>query len=94
MNHTPHNLVEVISFSKDHGLNAELVGRWVWVRFDAKPDESTRKALKDFGFRWVPRRGMWANNCGHPSRHGIAHPFNKYGHVPVTDLDIGRQSAA
>jgi len=88
------SVIEVCQFCKDHRLNAELVGRWVWVKFDAKPDAETRKLMKDFGFRWVARRGMWAHNCGHPSRSGKRHPFYTYGHRPVSQLDTESLTAA
>jgi hypothetical protein len=94
MNPHEQNLLAVCQFCKDHQLNAELVGRWVWVRFASKPNGETRKLLTEFGFRWVPRRGMWAHNCGHPSRAGVGHPFSKYGHLPVNDLDTGKLTAA
>ncbi len=66
------------------GVEADLVGRWVWITFEAKPSAEVRSALKAAGFRWCTRRGAWAHNCGHwslPSRR--AHPFEIYGRVPV-----------
>lgn len=29
------------------------------LKFDGKPDESTRNILKSYGFRWSPREGAW-----------------------------------
>ena len=29
------------------------------LKFDGKPDESTRSILKSYGFRWSPREGAW-----------------------------------
>lgn len=29
------------------------------LKFDGKPDESTRSVLKSYGFRWSPREGAW-----------------------------------
>jgi len=94
MNQHKHNVIEVCQFCKERQLNAELVGRWVWVLFDSKPDAETRKRMKDFGFRWVPSRGMWAHDCGYPSKRGKGHPFHKYGHVPVCQLDTESLTAA
>ena len=94
MSQHKQNVIEVCQFCKEHQLNAELVGRWVWVRFDSKPDAETRKLMKDFGFRWAPRRGMWAHNCGHPSRKGKVNPFYKYGHTPVRNVDTESLTAA
>ena len=74
---------DVIAFCKDHDLPADVVGRWVWLRFESKPDEATRTLIKGASFRWVKRRGEWAHNCGHPTGRGGADPRWKYGHVPV-----------
>ena len=52
-----HSAIEVASFCKEHNLNAEMVGRWVWVTFAQKPDTSLRRLLKKYGFRWSGRRG-------------------------------------
>jgi hypothetical protein len=71
---------EVIAFCKQLNVTAELVGRWIWVSFPEAPDEATRKALKEYGFRWSARRGKWAHNCGVPTKS--AHqtdPWQKYG---------------
>ena len=74
-----HNLDEVSKFCRQHFLNAIQVGKWIWVRFNAQPEEHVRKLLQDFGFRWSKRRGMWAHNCGFPSQsstNGV--PWHKY----------------
>jgi hypothetical protein len=83
-----HNLIEVIEWCRAKGLTqADVVGRWVWILFDEKPPAELRQELKDFGFRWVKKRGQWAHNCGHPSRHGKVSPRAKYGSVPVSQFD-------
>jgi hypothetical protein len=80
-------LDEVVAFCRQHGLVGSVVGKWVWVFFDEKPDEAVRKALKDFGFRWSPRRGGWAHNCGHPSRSASkSSPFEKYEVQPISEV--------
>ena len=71
-------IAEVVEFCKREKLTAELVGAWVWVSFDEKPDEETRKLLKDAGFRWVKKRGKWAHNCGIKCRAGKISPWDKY----------------
>lgn len=83
-----HNLIEVVEFCKEHQLDAEVVGRWVWITFQSKPDADTRNMLKSFGFRWSPRRGKWAHNCGHPSRSSTGNPWLKYRHCRISELDI------
>ena len=78
--------MEVVEFCKARALDAELVGRWIWVTFESKPPAEIRQELKDFGFRWSPRRGRWAHNCGYPSRRGVGDPRLKYGAVPISSL--------
>lgn len=72
------NVIEVTDFCKRLNLDAELVGRWVWVSFPETPSKEIRKALKAFGFRWSGKRQKWAHNCGHPSLVGQADPRTKY----------------
>ena len=79
-------LPDVIEFCKRHGFPADVVGRWVWIRFDEKPDARTRDLLKGAGFRWVKIRGQWAHNCGYHSRRGKGNPRWKYGSVPVSAI--------
>ena len=83
-----HTIIEVLQWVQDHNLSqiAEVVGRWVWLTFQAKPDEALRSELKAFGFRWVPRRGRWAHNCGHPSRSGVQDPRQKYPVYTVEEM--------
>ncbi len=84
--HVP-TLDEVVAFCRQHGLVGSVVGKWVWVFFDEKPDEAVRKVLKDFGFRWSPRRGGWAHNCGTPSRSASkSSPFEKYEVQPISEV--------
>ncbi|MCX6644997.1 MAG: hypothetical protein NTY09_01355 [bacterium] len=80
------DLADVIEFCKVHGFPADVVGRWVWIRFDEKPDTETRELLKSVGFRWVKIRGQWAHNCGYHSRRGKGNPRWKYGSIPVSAL--------
>ena len=77
-------IAEVVEFCKKNQFIAELVGCWVWVSFDEKPDEETRKLLKDAGFRWVRKRGKWAHNCGRPCRSSKSNPWDKYDHKYVS----------
>ncbi len=90
-----HDLADVIAFCKLHDFPADVVGRWVWVKFPDKPDVETRELLKSAGFRWVKIRGQWAHNCGYQSRRGKGNPRYKYGSIPVSaisqhDLDTIR----
>ncbi|HPD48665.1 MAG TPA: hypothetical protein P5279_17480 [Anaerohalosphaeraceae bacterium] len=74
------NTAEVVEFCRKLNVTAELVGRWIWVSFPEAPDEATRKALKEYGFRWSARRGKWAHNCGVPTKSAHqSDPWAKYG---------------
>jgi len=66
---------EVVDFCKQMRLEAEVVGRWVWVSFAQKPSREIIQQLKDFGFHWSPRREKWAHNCGVPSQPGTGDPW-------------------
>lgn len=93
MSETPHNLIEVIEFCREHGFdNAEVVGRWVWLSFPDKPSKEIRKELKAFGFRWINKRQRWAHNCGHYCRAGQGDPRYKYGAVPVGEINLDEQT--
>ena len=83
--HEPEATVdEVVAFCREHKLNAEIVGNWVWVSFDDTPPEDVRKLLRDFGFRWSARRRKWAHSCGTPSRPSKkGDPWKKYAVHPV-----------
>jgi hypothetical protein len=37
----------------------EVVGMWLWLDFDGKPEEATRDAMKAHGFRWSKTRSRW-----------------------------------
>ena len=77
-------IAEVVEFCKRNKFDAELVGSWVWCSFEAKPDEDTRKLLKEAGFRWVRKRSKWANNCVVPCRSSKGNPWDKYEHQYVS----------
>ena len=79
------DLIDVIAFCKQHNLNAEKVGGWVWVDFPEKPPKPLRQQLRSFGFVWSSRRGMWAHNCGKPSKSAYdSHPWDKYPHTTIS----------
>lgn len=75
----------VVEFCRSYDLNAEIVGGWVWVTFETVPDAAMRQLLKDFGFRYSPRRKKWAHNCGGPTKSArFSNPWEKYDHFPVS----------
>jgi len=87
-----HNLIEVVEFVKANSLSpfAEIVGRWVWLTFPDKPSADVRGQIKDFGFRWIQKRGRWAHNCGHYSMGSVHDPRNTYGAIPVDEIQTER----
>jgi len=87
-----HNLIEVVEFCKARRLPGRVVGRWVWIEFETKPSVELRQELKDYGFRWSPRRGQWAHNCGHSSRP--AHSYRPWDKYQTRDLDDIKTPAA
>ena len=81
----PKTLDQVIEYCKFQRLNAERVGSWVWVSFDEKPADETREQLKEYGFKYSPRRKKWAHNCGHPTKSARnSNPWDKYDHAIVS----------
>ena len=66
---------------------AEVVGRWVWIKFDAKPSAETRRWLLEAGFRWNHRRQYWQHACGVWRRHSAGDPRMVYGSVQADELE-------
>jgi hypothetical protein len=82
----PKNLIEVLEFCREQSLPARVVGRWVWVKFDSKPNAEIRQSLKDFGFRWSKRRQQWSHNCGHPTKPALSYrPWDKYQTITIDE---------
>jgi len=67
---------------------AIIVGRWVWIEFDEIPDADLRRYLKELGFHFSRRRSAWQHPCGHEvKRRSHDDPRNRYGAVPVSDME-------
>jgi hypothetical protein len=49
------------------GAGVEIVGRWVWATFAARPPVESRAELKAAGFHWNHKRKVW-QWAGVPSR--------------------------
>ena len=68
----------------DTGLNADLIGVWVWITGDTKAHREQLKALR---CRWNPSRGCWyfrPDSCEGYSRGGSLEQLAaKYGCVNV-----------
>lgn len=65
----------------------DLVGRWLWVYFDGKPDVATLDYMKNSGFRWNRKRACWQHSCGVVSRHSHGDPRTHYGSVAANRID-------
>ena len=90
------SLPDVIQFCKTHNLPADKVGKWVWLRFPAKPPEQTRDLIKNAGFVWVKKRGQWAHSCGGYSWKRSKAPYEpreKYGSVSVDRIEDSEVAA-
>jgi ribosome biogenesis GTPase A len=92
------SIVEVLEYCKAHNLPARVVGRWVWVKFESKPNVEVRQTLKDIGFRWSRRRGQWCHNCGYSSRPARNYrPWDRYKTTMIEDYvntGLGVQNVA
>ena len=85
----------VIEFCRNHDLDAEKVGSWVWVSFEETPGDELRQEMKDLGFRWSPRRKKWAHNCGTPTKSAHqSSPWEKYEHFPVSEYQTRKAATA
>ena len=84
-----HSIIEVLEFCKAQNLPARVVGKWVWVKFESKPNAEIRQALKDFGFRWSNRRGQWSHSCGHSCRPAHSYrPWDKYRTIGLDEAYV------
>ena len=66
---------------------AEVVGRWVWVKFEVRPADEIRKALLELGFYWNQRRQTWQHACGWFTKRSPGNPKNKYITMPAAALE-------
>lgn len=41
-----------------------IVGKWVWIEFNGKPDNSVLSKIKKIGFTWNKDRKAWQHPCG------------------------------
>ena len=66
---------------------AEVVGKWVWIRFtDKQPSEVTR-VLAELGFHWNKTRQAWQHPCGTPPVEAATYdPRRRYGSYFAADV--------
>ncbi len=51
--------------------SAEVVGRWVWIKFDDKQPQAVTRSLAELGFHWNKKRQTWQHPCGEFPRYGV-----------------------
>jgi hypothetical protein len=57
---------------------AEVVGKWIWIRFEEAPIERVRADLSQLGFHWNNTRKVWQHPCGETLPRGTEEPREKY----------------
>ncbi len=65
---------------------AELVGKWVWIKFDGKQPPTITGALAELGFHWNNRRQLWQHPGGQIRAREEFDPRSKYGSQFPSDL--------
>ena len=75
---TPKVLNQLLTSLPDVYRLAEVVGKWVWVRFTEQPAPEIRQQLAQLGFHWNRERQAWQHPCGSFSLGSIADPHQKY----------------
>ena len=63
-----------------------VVGKWIWVQFQKKPEAAILEGLKGLGFSWSSRRGCWQHPCGSWSGGKKGDPRERYGMVRAEEL--------
>lgn len=75
---TPKVLNALLTTLPDVYRTAEVVGKWVWVRFTETPAAEIRQQLAQLGFHWNRERQAWQHPCGKFSLGSQADPHEKY----------------
>jgi len=57
---------------------AEVVGKWIWIRFQEEPVEQVRAELSQLGFHWNNVRKCWQHPCGQFGAGSPKEPREKY----------------
>lgn len=93
--HTIPELVAIGRQAEQHGGRAEIVGHWVWVRFDCKPTDETRETMKRLGYKWSKSKGRWYF-AGAISTSVRAHSWSqitaRYAPTPIADLAAAEEN--
>ena len=75
---TPKVLNLLLTSAPDIYRLAEVVGRWVWVRFNECPCGTHRQQLAQLGFHWNRERQAWQHPCGQFRLSSAYDPHEKY----------------
>lgn len=81
----------IVEYDAEHagtGLrsDAKVVGTWVWVEFEKRPEADVRDFLRFMGFHWNRKRQAWQHPCGSKVRARGGYPKLKYGARSVEDV--------
>jgi len=59
---------------------AEVVGAWVWIKFDQKQPQVVTRELSELGFHWNGTRQTWQHPCGaYRNQRANYDPRQRYG---------------
>ena len=64
---------------------AVIVGSWVWLSFDGKPEATTRAAISQLGFHWNNTRQVWQHPCGKFTFGSKSDPRDTYTSKPAME---------
>lgn len=66
---------------------AEVVGKWVWIRFQVEPPLTVRQKLAELGFHWNNVRRVWQHPCGTQAFDRANYdPRRRYGSYFAADV--------
>jgi hypothetical protein len=75
---TPKVLNLLLNSLPDAYRVAEVVGKWVWVRFTEQPAAEIRQQLAQLGFHWNRERQAWQHPCGNFRLSSSQDPHERY----------------
>ena len=80
----PDEILTIVRALKGTSLRCELVGKWLWISGDTKPQREKLKSLK---CRWSSNREMWYFHTGkyhsYHSKESFETIRTKYGHKNI-----------
>lgn len=75
---TPKVLNLLLNSLPDAYYRAEVVGKWIWVRFTEQPAAELRQQLAQLGFHWNRDRQAWQHPCGNFRLSSSQDPHERY----------------